>query len=333
MGCHLQPEKVHRGHSGKRYAGLHRQNTASPPRLRGSSSDDKIKTSRLIVVHRPRSFAIMTSTPRRDFLLGGSALAVSAAVVGSGFEGLAKVRAESLPTMSPNAVKALFFDVFGTLVDWRTGVARDAELILKPLGYSINWNTFADAWRDQYQLGMEEVRSGRIPYTKLDILHLRVLQKILPQFGLEKLGEAVLNQLTLAWHRLDAWKDVPVGLGRLRQRFLIAPVSNGNTALMCDLARRNDFRWDAILGADLARDFKPKAAVYLTAVDAFNLDPGQCMMCAAHSGDLKAAADNGLRTAFISRPEERPGVSETAPSGAVDVLARSTNDLAAKLGV
>jgi len=235
-------------------------------------------------------------------------------------------------TSATNAIKALFFDVFGTLVDWRTGVARDAELVLKPLGYSIDWVAFADAWRDQYQPAMEEVRSGRMPYVKLDVLHRRMLQQIVPRFGLEKLEHAVLDRLTLAWHHLPAWQDAPAGLARLRQRFLIAPVSNGNTALMCDLARRNDFRWDAILGADMAKDFKPKAAVYLTAVDAFNLEPRQCMMCAAHSNDLRAAAELGIRTAFIARPEERPGAGEDAPRVPVDVVARTTEDLAKKLG-
>ena len=233
--------------------------------------------------------------------------------------------------MSANSVRALFFDVFGTLVDWRAGVAREAQSILKPRGYALDWNAFADAWRDQYQPAMEEVRSRRIPYTKLDVLHRRTLQKILPGFGLEGLGDAELDELTLAWHRLDAWKDVSAGLSRLRQRYLIAPVSNGNTALMCDLARRNDLRWDAILGADLARDFKPAPAVYLAAVDAFNLKPGECLMCAAHSGDVEAAAGNGLRTAFIARPEERPGVAENAPQTPVDFVARSTLELAAQL--
>ena len=229
-------------------------------------------------------------------------------------------------------VKALFFDIFGTLVDWRTGVAREAKSILNPLGFSLDWIAFAEAWREQYQPGMEEVRAGRIPYTKLDVLHRQMLRTILPRFGLDKIRETELDQLTLAWHRLDAWSDVPAGLARLRQRFLIAPVSNGNIAIMSDLARRNDFRWDAILGADLARNFKPTAAVYLAAADAFDLEPGECMMCAAHSSDLKAAADNGLRTAFIARPEERPGVSETAPQQPVDVLSRTTEDLASKLG-
>ena len=235
-------------------------------------------------------------------------------------------------SMSLNGIKVLFFDVFGTLVDWRNGVAREAELVLKSLEYSIDWLAFADAWRERYQPGMEEVRSGRIPYTKLDVLHRRMLLQILPRFGLERLDGAVLDRLTLAWHRLDAWTDVPAGLGRLRQRFLIASVSNGNTLLMCDLARRNAFHWDAILGADVARDFKPKPVVYLAAVDAFDLSPSQCMMCAAHSGDLKSAASCGLRTAFIARPEEQPGVSETAPGVQVDVIADSTEDLATKLG-
>jgi 2-haloacid dehalogenase len=232
-----------------------------------------------------------------------------------------------------NNVKALFFDVFGTLVDWRTGIAREAHSILQPLGYAIDWIAFADAWRDQYQPAMDEVRTGHIPYAKLDVVHRRMLQKIAPLFGLEKLGETDLNRLTLAWHRLDAWEDVPAGLARLRKRFRIAPVSNGNIALMSDLARRNDLRWDAILGAELARDFKPKAAVYLSAADAFNLQPSECMMCAAHSGDLQAAADNRLRTAFIARPHERPGFSESSPSIPVDVVSRTTEDLATQLGV
>jgi 2-haloacid dehalogenase len=234
--------------------------------------------------------------------------------------------------MSVNGVKALFFDVFGTLVDWRSGVAREAQAVLKPLGFSVDWLALADAWREQYQPAMEEVRSGRLAYTKLDVLHRQTLTRILPHFGIEELADADLNQLTLAWHQLDAWPDVQPGLSRLRQRFLIAPVSNGNTAIMCDLARRNDFRWDAILGADHARDFKPKAAVYLAAADAFGLDSSECMMCAAHASDLRAAAGTGLRTAFIARPEERPGFSESSLKMTVDLSCRSALDLASQLG-
>ena len=232
--------------------------------------------------------------------------------------------------MPANSVKALFFDVFGTLVDWRSGVASAAESVLKPQGIVLDWLVFADAWRDQYQPAMEAVRSGAIPYTKLDVLHRRTLQTILPRFGLERLEEMDQARLTLAWHQLDAWPDVQAGLARLRRRFLIAPVSNGNTALICDLARRNDTHWDAILGADHARAFKPMAQVYLAAADAFNLLPSECMMCAAHGSDLRAAAANGLRTAFIARPQERPGFGESGPT--VDISAATILDLADQLG-
>jgi 2-haloacid dehalogenase len=234
--------------------------------------------------------------------------------------------------MRADGVKALFFDVFGTLVDWRSGVAAATQALLEPRGIVLDWLAFADAWRDQYQPAMQAVRSGSLPYTKLDVLHRRTLQKILPQFALVDLKEIDLDQLTLAWHQLDAWSDVPAGLSRLRQRFLIAPVSNGNTSLLCDLARRNDLRWDAILGADYARAFKPMNEVYLAAAAAFNLLPGECLMCAAHASDLQAAAANGLRTAYIARPQERPGFSESAALISADVSAASLLDLAAQLG-
>jgi 2-haloacid dehalogenase len=159
------------------------------------------------------------------------------------------------------------------------------------------------------------------------------LQKILPHFGIDELNGADLDELTLAWHRLDAWPDVSAGLARLRQRFLVAPVSNGNIALMCDLARRNDFRWDAILGADLARDFKPKAVVYAAAADAFGFKTGDCMMCAAHGSDLKAAAATGMRTAFIARPAEPPGFNEGRVAPQLDISCGSCLELAAQLGV
>ena len=203
------------------------------------------------------------------------------------------------------AVKALFFDVFGTLVDWRTSIACEAKVLLEPRGHSLDWFAFADAWRGEYQGAMEEVRAGRIPFSKLDVLHRRNLDLILPRFGLAALGEADRHALNLAWHRLDAWPDVAHGLRRLKRRFWLAPVSNGNISLMVDLARRNDFPWDAILGAEIAGDYKPKPRVYLAAAEAFDLKPGECMMVAAHSSDLAAAAAAGLRTAHVARPAER----------------------------
>ena len=231
------------------------------------------------------------------------------------------------------SVGALFFDVFGTLVDWRAGVAREAERILQPLGYKLDWLAFADAWRDEYQPAMEEVRAGQIPFCKLDLLHRRNLDRILPRFGISGLGEDAARELNLAWHRLDAWPDAPHGLARLKRRFVLAPVSNGNISLMVDLARRNGFPWDAVLGAETAGDYKPKPRVYLSACEALDLPPGSCMMVAAHTTDLLAAAKVGLRTAHIARPNERgPGKGEAKPHAPVDVAAADLEDLAVRLG-
>jgi 2-haloacid dehalogenase len=231
-------------------------------------------------------------------------------------------------------VKALFFDVFGTLVDWRNGVARESEKVLSPLGYKLDWLAFADAWRGEYQTGMEEVRVGRIPFSKLVVLHRHNLGRILSRFDLTKLTEAQLAELNLVWHRLDGWPDVTPGLVRLKKQFKLAPVSNGNIAMMVDVARHNGFPWDAILGAEIARDYKPKAVVYLSAAAAFDCAPEEAMMVAAHASDLAAAAAAGLRTAFIARPDEHgPGGGEIRSSVPVDLSAASLPELADQLGV
>ena len=231
------------------------------------------------------------------------------------------------------SIRAMFFDVFGTLVDWRTGVAREADRVVRPLGHTLDWTGFADAWRAEYQPGMEEVRSGRIPFSKLDVLHRHNLERFMPRFGMIDLSETVRHELTLAWHRLDAWPDVPAALKRLRKKFLLAPVSNGNISLMVDLARHNDFPWDAILGAEIAGDYKPKSRVYLAACEAFDLKPVQCMMVAAHSNDLAAAAACGLRTGHIARPGEYgPGTGERTPTVPADFAGTDLADLANKLG-
>ena len=213
-------------------------------------------------------------------------------------------------------------------------MARDAERILKPLGYKIDWLAFADAWRALYQPSMEEVRSGREPFVKLDILHRRMLDQIRPKFGLEKLDNQVADDLNLAWHRLDTWPDTVPGFVRLKRKFILAPCSNGNIALMVDIARRNNIPWDAILGSEIARDFKPKPAVYLMTAAALNLQPNEVMMVAAHSDDLRQAASNGLRTAHVARPGENgPGTGESAPRVPVDFAAKNMEDLARQLGV
>ena len=233
-----------------------------------------------------------------------------------------------------DAVKALFFDVFGTLVDSRSSVAREAEAFLKPRGVTLEWAAFADAWRGEYQGALEEVRSGRIAFCKLDVLHRRNLEITLKRFGVTGLSEEEKSTLNLAWHRLDAWPDVPSGLARLKRKFLLAPVSNGNISLMVDLARRNNLPWDAILGAEIAADYKPKPRVYLASAAAFDLAPEACMMVAAHSSDLAAAAALKLRTTHVARPNEHgTGRGEAAPTVPVDYAVKGLDDLADRLGV
>lgn len=228
--------------------------------------------------------------------------------------------------------KAFFFDVFGTVVDWREGVAREARTILHPLGHDLIWTAFADAWRAQYQPGMEEIRSGRLPFAKLDVVHARMLERILGDFGLADISDETKRALVLAWHRLDAWPDSTRGIAMLRKHGLVAPVSNGNVSLMAALARRNNFHWDAILGAEFSRDYKPKPDVYLSACAAFDLRPEECMMVAAHSDDLAAAKACGLMTGFVARPNEKgPGKGESRPKIEVDVAGDDMIDLAQKI--
>ena len=268
---------------------------------------------------------------RRTIMGRAAALATLAAAPGMGLPGRAFAQAAN--NKPGDSVKALIFDVFGTVVDWRNGVARGSKAILEPRGYTLDWIPFAEAWRGEYQPAMEEVRSGKIPFSKLDVIHRRMLERIRGRFGLEKLDEPVLQELTLVWHKLDAWKDVGTGFARLRRRFLMAPCSNGNIALQVDLARHNDIRWDAILGAEIAGDYKPKPRVYLASAEALNLEPQQVVMVAAHSDDLKAAAAVGLRTAHVARPEEFTGnTGETGPKYPVDFAAKSFDALADLMG-
>jgi len=275
----------------------------------------------------------MTKITRRRLLKNATAVAAAACVTRA-VVAPTNVLAQPKPGATANGVKALVYDVFGTCVDRRNGVARDAERILKPLGYTIDWLAFADAWRALYQPSMEEVRSGRQPFVKLDILHRRMLDQIRPKFGLEKLDSRVADDLNLAWHRLDTWPDTVPGFVRLKRKFILAPCSNGNIALMVDIARRNNIPWDAILGSEIARNFKPTPAVYLMTAAALNLRPNEVMMVAAHSEDLRQAASNGLRTAHVARPGENgPGTGESAPRVPVDFAANSMEDLASQLGV
>jgi 2-haloacid dehalogenase len=228
--------------------------------------------------------------------------------------------------------RALIFDVFGTLVDWRSGVAREAARLLAPHAPGLNAGAFADAWRARYQPSMETVRSGTRAFVDLDTLQAESLPGLLTQFGIAGVPDAVQGELVQAWHRLDAWPDVPEALRRLRDRHLLAPNSNGHVRLMADLARRNGLIFDAILGAGYSRDYKPKPALYRDAVAAFGFTPGETVMVAAHSNDLAAATRLGLATAHIARPHEHgPGSGETGPSVPVTYAARDLADLADQL--
>lgn len=230
-------------------------------------------------------------------------------------------------------IKALVFDVFGTLVDWRSGVARDARRLLAAQAPDLDAGAFADAWRGRYQPSMETVRSGARPYVDLDLLHAESLPEVLSQFGIASVSDDVRAELVHAWHRLDAWQEVPYALARLRERFMLAPNSNGPVRLMVDLARRNGLVFDAVLGAGYSRDYKPKPALYRDAVAAFGFAPEETMMVAAHSDDLAAAASHGLATAHIARPTERgPAGGETTPSVPVTFAASDLADLADQLG-
>jgi 2-haloacid dehalogenase len=199
------------------------------------------------------------------------------------------------------SLKALLFDVFGTCVDWRTSVAREATALGLP------GERVADAWRARYQPQLETVRSGGREWVTLDVLHREALDDVLGELGLQ-LGEGARDELTLAWHRLDPWPDTVAGLTRLKRRFVIAPCSNGHIAQSVNLARHAGLPWDAILGAEIAHAYKPDPRVYRASVAALGLEPSEVMMVAAHNGDLHAAAACGLRTAFVARPREHgPG--------------------------
>ena len=228
--------------------------------------------------------------------------------------------------------RAILFDVFGTCVDWREGVAREVAAAAARIGVSLDAHEFADAWRKLYQPSMEEVRSGRRAWTILDVLHRESLEALLPRFGLERLGAAARDDLNLAWHRLDPWPDVVSGLTRLKTKFTIGPLSNGNVALLLDMAKRAGMPWDVILGAETSRAYKPLPAAYLNAAAMLGLAPGEVLLGAAHNDDLAAARSVGFQTAFVPRREHPRQRRDLEPNSDWTVVARDFVDLAAKLG-
>jgi 2-haloacid dehalogenase len=238
--------------------------------------------------------------------------------------------------MDIQGIRALTFDVFGTVVDWRSSITREGEALGRKHGLQVDWVAFADAWRGLYQPNMSKVRNGEMPWTKLDDLHRMALDQLLREFKITGLGEAEIDEFNRAWHRLDPWPDAVPGLTRLKRKFILATLSNGNVALMVNMARRAGLPWDAILGAEVARHYKPQPEAYLTTAALLGLRPEQCLMVAAHNGDLARASEAGLRTAFVPRPDEH-GVGRAKPENITparqwDVIARDFEDLATRLG-
>jgi 2-haloacid dehalogenase len=234
----------------------------------------------------------------------------------------------------PPDIKALGFDVFGTVVDWRTSIVREGEAFGRAHGVTADWVKFADAWRGLYQPMMNKVRHGEIGWTKLDDLHRMALDRLLADFGIKGIAEADIDHLNRAWHRLDPWPDAVPGLTRLRTKYVLTTLSNGNVALMVNMAKRAGLPWDVILGAEPTRHYKPQREAYVGTAEYLGIRPDQLMLVAAHNGDLRAASGFGLRTAFVPRPTEHgPGqTKDLAPDGDWDVVAKDFVDLAGKLG-
>jgi 2-haloacid dehalogenase len=262
------------------------------------------------------------TTSRREFLSAGAASLTMTSIAASA-------------TAAPPPVKALVFDVFGTVVDWRTSIIREGQLLTKAKGFAVDWGAFADAWRGGYQPAMDRVRAGELPWTTIDELHRMVLDELLKRFEIRGLSGEEIEHLNRAWHRLIPWPDTVSGLNRLRTRYLLATLSNGNVALLANMAKNAALPWDSILSAEQVRRYKPDPEVYLSAARMLGLSPSEVMMVAAHPGDLRASRKAGLRTAFVYRPLEygpdKPG--DTIPESEVDVSASDFLDLATKLGV
>lgn len=236
--------------------------------------------------------------------------------------------------MPSSETKALLFDVFGTVVDWRSSIIREGEKFGREKGIQADWTAFADKWRGKYQPAMQRVRSGQRPWAKLDDLHRESLEELLEEFGIAGLSDADKDHLNKAWHRLDPWPDSVSGLTRLKRKFVIGTLSNGNVALMVNMAKNAGLPWDVILGAEVCRHYKPCPEAYLLSAAFLGLDPGQVMLVAAHNKDLVAAAKCGYRTAFVGRPTEY-GPHQSRDFKAehdFTYIAKDMNDLADQLG-
>jgi 2-haloacid dehalogenase len=237
----------------------------------------------------------------------------------------------ALRAAASTPIKALVFDVFGTVVDWRGSIIREGAQWGKAKGLDVDWAKFADRWRAGYGPSMDKVRKGALPWMKLDALHRMILDQLLEEFHITGLSEADKDHWNRVWHRLTPWPDAVAGLQKLRQKHILATLSNGNVSLLVEMAKHAGLPWDTVLSAELFHHYKPDREVYFGAADLLGCQPAEVMMVAAHPDDLKAAAACGLRTALVPRPLER-GPGKAAPAaGSFDVTAHDFVDLAAKV--
>ncbi len=272
---------------------------------------------------------------RRDALAGVAALAGTwLGATAAGAQGTTSTGAR--PGGGAFAdVKLLVFDTFGTVVDWRSVVIEEGQALGKAKGLTVDWPAFADEWRGAYGPSMNRVRRGELPWTKLDVLHRMSLDSLLAKHDITQLSEAEKTAFNRAWHRGRPWPDSVPGLTRLKRRFTIAPMSNGNLSLLTNMAKHGGLPWDCILGAELARHYKPDPEAYMSPVEFFDLTPGEVMMAAAHPPDLQVPKRLGLRTAYIHRPYEggTSGAARMPDAGSFDIMVKSIEELATALGV
>jgi len=272
--------------------------------------------------------SLIKQPSRRQFLRQLSLLPVGLGI------GVLPLLSDAADNSVANSVKALTFDVFGTVVDWHGSIIREGQLLAANKGYDVDWAKFAISWRAGYGPAMNKVRNGEMPWTKIDDLHRMILDDLVEEYNLTGMSEAELVHFNEAWHRLSPWPDTVSGLNKLKSKYVITTLSNGNVSLLTHMAKNGGLPWDAILSAELSGHYKPDPEAYLKAADLLSLKPEQVMMVAAHPSDLRAAARTGLKTAYVIRPLERgPGRPVNRnPDGEFDYTAEDFNDLARQLG-
>ena len=271
---------------------------------------------------------------RREFLsVGGATIAGAAIGGGEGVGLLDRTLPKERWQEALADVEALTFDVFGTVVDWRTSIIREGQVLSLEKGFDLDWERFADAWRSGYGPAMNRVRTGELPWLKIDQLHRMILDDLLVEYDFPAMSEEEIDHLNRVWHRLIPWPDTVRGLWRLKAKFVLSTLSNGNVSLLTNMAKNAGLPWDVILSAELSGHYKRDPEVYIKAAELLSLPHERIMMVAAHKGDLRAAGALGFKTAFVSRPLEYGPNREidTTPDPAFDVNATDFLDLAAQL--